>query len=32
MNIRSVQSSDYYTLSPLINEWWVVGICQTSFA
>ena len=22
MNIRSVQSSDYYTLSPLINEWW----------
>lgn len=22
MNIRSVQSSDYYTLFPLINEWW----------
>lgn len=22
MNIRSLQSSDYYTLSPLINDWW----------
>jgi ribosomal protein S18 acetylase RimI-like enzyme len=22
MEIRSVKSSDYYTISPLINEWW----------
>ncbi|RIW32511.1 GNAT family N-acetyltransferase [Bacillus salacetis] len=22
MNIRRVRGSDYYTLSPLINEWW----------
>lgn len=22
MNIRSVESSDYYIISPLINEWW----------
>ncbi|API92554.1 hypothetical protein J32TS6_17330 [Virgibacillus pantothenticus] len=22
MNIRFVQGSDYYSLSPLINEWW----------
>jgi ribosomal protein S18 acetylase RimI-like enzyme len=22
MEIRSVNSSDYYTISPLINEWW----------
>ncbi|GAA0379536.1 GNAT family N-acetyltransferase [Bacillus horti] len=22
MNIRTVKGSDYYTISPLINEWW----------
>lgn len=22
MDIRHVKSSDYYVLSPLINEWW----------
>lgn len=22
MNIRSVKSSDYYVISPVINEWW----------